>query len=212
MLSQCFLIHSIQFNPWTFSMFQVQNHSFPFFCNPNKTLYLSNRNTTFHKNTFSFYLTSSTKTLNNVLLNKLKNWVDQYKKDIDFRGIGYAPIFTVYQDLFGGVKRVLVDEDEILKRFWVQRGGMEWEDGEKGKRVKIKSENVKHFLSIWSVYTWTTVNIVCHYPERQDLMEELIWSTFIKFNDLWAISKNSRIKLTTLYKFIDKLTYSLNIQ
>jgi hypothetical protein len=63
-----------------------------------------------------------------VLLNKLENWVDQYRKDIDFWGIGSSPIFTVYEDSFGGVKRVLVDEDEILERVRVQRGGNEIED------------------------------------------------------------------------------------
>ncbi|KAI5422026.1 uncharacterized protein LOC127076079 [Lathyrus oleraceus] len=63
-----------------------------------------------------------------VMLNKLENWVDQYSKDIEFWGIGSAPIFTVYEDLLGGVKRVLVDEDEILKRVRVQKGGNEVED------------------------------------------------------------------------------------
>ncbi|XP_045789389.1 uncharacterized protein LOC123884346 [Trifolium pratense] len=63
-----------------------------------------------------------------VLLDKLENWVDQYRKDSDFWGIGSSPIFTVYEDSFGGVKRVLVDEDEILERVRVQRGGNEIED------------------------------------------------------------------------------------
>ncbi|GAU43060.1 hypothetical protein TSUD_350060 [Trifolium subterraneum] len=49
-------------------------------------------------------------------------------KDSDFWGIGSSPIFTVYEDSFGGVKRVLVDEDEILKRIRVQRGGSEIEN------------------------------------------------------------------------------------
>ncbi|XP_061357083.1 uncharacterized protein LOC133301470 [Gastrolobium bilobum] len=60
-----------------------------------------------------------------VLLNKLENWVDQYKKDIEYWGIGYGPIFTVYQDSFGGVKRVSVDEEEILRRNRVQRDVIE---------------------------------------------------------------------------------------
>ncbi|KEH18648.1 embryo defective 1703 protein, putative [Medicago truncatula] len=191
--------------------------SYPFFCNP-RTLYTSNRNTPFHKNTFSFYLTTSTsrkfQTLahfrrptnrrnslrnkllhdhqvsrnhipndpssvssnhveeiddasfveleklhksellgENVLLNKLDNWVDQYRKDIDFWGIGSAPIFTVYQDLFGGVKRVLVDEDEILKRV----GGNDIEDKileakklaremESGENVIAKNSSVAKFI------------------------------------------------------------------
>ncbi|CAK8560677.1 unnamed protein product [Lathyrus sativus] len=63
-----------------------------------------------------------------VFLNKLENWVDQYSKDIEFWGIGSAPIFTVYEDSLGGVKRVLVDEEEILKRVRVQKGVNEIED------------------------------------------------------------------------------------
>jgi len=191
--------------------------SYPFFCNP-ITLYSSNRNTPFHKNTFSFYLATSTsrkfQTLahfrrptnrrnslrnkllhehqvsrihipndpssvsskhveeiddasfveleklqksellgENVLLNKLDNWVDQYKEDIDFWGIGSAPIFTVYQDSFGGVKRVLVDEDEILKRV----SGNEIEDKileakklaremENGENVIARNSSVAKFI------------------------------------------------------------------
>lgn len=51
-----------------------------------------------------------------VLWNKLESWVEQYKKDTEFWGIGTGPVFTVFQDSEGKVKRVLVNEDEILKR------------------------------------------------------------------------------------------------
>ncbi|XP_016463946.1 uncharacterized protein LOC107786946 [Nicotiana tabacum] len=51
-----------------------------------------------------------------VLWNKLESWVEQYKKDTEFWGIGTGPIFTVFQDSEGKVKRVAVNEDEILKR------------------------------------------------------------------------------------------------
>lgn len=51
-----------------------------------------------------------------VLWDKLEGWVEQYKKDIEFWGIGSNPIFTVFQDNNGNVERVLVDEDEILRR------------------------------------------------------------------------------------------------
>ncbi|KAF8032438.1 hypothetical protein BT93_D1378 [Corymbia citriodora subsp. variegata] len=51
-----------------------------------------------------------------VLWSRLENWVDQYKNDLDFWGVGSAPIFTVFQDSDGNVKRVAVDEDEILRR------------------------------------------------------------------------------------------------
>ncbi|OIT07428.1 PREDICTED: uncharacterized protein LOC109210258 [Nicotiana attenuata] len=51
-----------------------------------------------------------------VLWNKLESWVEQYKKDTEFWGIGTGSIFTVFQDSEGKVKRVAVNEDEILKR------------------------------------------------------------------------------------------------
>ncbi|XP_047169806.1 uncharacterized protein LOC124838289 isoform X2 [Vigna umbellata] len=51
-----------------------------------------------------------------VLWNKLDSWVDQYKRDIEYWGVGSGPVFTVYEDSLGGVKRVSVDEEEILKR------------------------------------------------------------------------------------------------
>ncbi|XP_015937679.1 uncharacterized protein LOC107463403 [Arachis duranensis] len=56
-----------------------------------------------------------------VMLNKLENWVEQYKKDFEYWGIGSGSIFTVYEDSNGGVKRVIVDEDEILRRNKVDR-------------------------------------------------------------------------------------------
>ncbi|KAH9731445.1 E3 ubiquitin-protein ligase SINAT3 [Citrus sinensis] len=56
-----------------------------------------------------------------VLSSKLENWTDQYKKDVDYWGIGSGPIFTVFQDSEGTVKKVLVDENEILKRTLVKR-------------------------------------------------------------------------------------------
>ncbi|XWS46237.1 hypothetical protein CRYUN_Cryun14cG0047300 [Craigia yunnanensis] len=59
-----------------------------------------------------------------VLLTKFENWIDQYKKDAEFWGIGSGPIFTVLQDLEENVKEVTVHEDEILKR-------LEFEDMEK---------------------------------------------------------------------------------
>ncbi|KAA8516181.1 hypothetical protein F0562_019360 [Nyssa sinensis] len=51
-----------------------------------------------------------------VLWNKLEGWVDQYKKDSEFWGIGFGPIFTIFQGSDGVVKRVVVDEEEIFRR------------------------------------------------------------------------------------------------
>ncbi|KAK4418510.1 hypothetical protein Salat_2263800 [Sesamum alatum] len=51
-----------------------------------------------------------------VMWNKLESWVEQHKKDMEFWGIGSGPIFTIFQDSEGKVERVVVDEDEILRR------------------------------------------------------------------------------------------------
>nr|GMD61878.1 COP1-interactive protein 1 [Ipomoea batatas] len=55
-----------------------------------------------------------------VMWNKLENWVQQYKKDTEFWGVGTGTIFTVYQDSGGKVERVVVNEDEIFRRSKVQ--------------------------------------------------------------------------------------------
>ncbi|KAG6437779.1 hypothetical protein SASPL_102707 [Salvia splendens] len=51
-----------------------------------------------------------------IMWNKLEGWVEQYKKDSQFWGIGTGPIFSVFQDAEGKVERVVVNEDEILRR------------------------------------------------------------------------------------------------
>ncbi|CAI9764146.1 unnamed protein product [Fraxinus pennsylvanica] len=57
-----------------------------------------------------------------VLWNKLESWVEQYKKDTEMWGIGTGPIFTAFQDTEGKIKRVVVNEDEILRRSQVNPG------------------------------------------------------------------------------------------
>ncbi|KAF9616393.1 hypothetical protein IFM89_029647 [Coptis chinensis] len=51
-----------------------------------------------------------------VMWSKLESWVDQYKKEVEFWGVGSSPIFTVFQDIQGNVKNVVINEDEILRR------------------------------------------------------------------------------------------------
>ncbi|XP_011093847.1 uncharacterized protein LOC105173692 [Sesamum indicum] len=51
-----------------------------------------------------------------IMWKKLESWVEQNKKDMEFWGIGSGPIFTIFQDSEGKVERVVVDEDEILRR------------------------------------------------------------------------------------------------
>ncbi|KAL9245419.1 hypothetical protein vseg_019077 [Gypsophila vaccaria] len=54
---------------------------------------------------------------NSVLRDKLETWVELYRKDIDFWGIGSNPIFIVFRDSSNGkVDKVIVDEGEILRR------------------------------------------------------------------------------------------------
>ncbi|GER48677.1 hypothetical protein STAS_25843 [Striga asiatica] len=51
-----------------------------------------------------------------VLWNKLENWLIQYERDSELWGIGTGPIFTVFQNSDGKVERVIVNEDEIMRR------------------------------------------------------------------------------------------------
>ncbi|WOG86826.1 hypothetical protein DCAR_0206044 [Daucus carota subsp. sativus] len=63
----------------------------------------------FKKESFEIYDDS-------VLSSKLRRWVDQYEADTEFWGIGSGRIFTVFRDSDGKVKRVDVNEEEILRR------------------------------------------------------------------------------------------------
>ncbi|XP_061997177.1 uncharacterized protein LOC133714911 [Rosa rugosa] len=60
-----------------------------------------------------------------VLLRKLESWIEQYKRDSEYWGIGSGQIFTIYQGSDGNVERVLVNEDEILRRSRIERRGLE---------------------------------------------------------------------------------------
>ncbi|KAG9454338.1 hypothetical protein H6P81_007242 [Aristolochia fimbriata] len=51
-----------------------------------------------------------------LLWRKLEDWVGQYKQEAEYWGVGSTPIFTVYQDTSGNIERVVVEEDEIIKR------------------------------------------------------------------------------------------------
>ncbi|KHN06315.1 hypothetical protein glysoja_021153 [Glycine soja] len=77
-----------------------------------------------------------------VLWNKLENWADQYKRDVEYWGVGSGPIFTVYEDSIGGVKRVVVDEDQILKRSKVNMA----REMESGNNVIVRNSSVAKFM------------------------------------------------------------------
>ncbi|OMP08608.1 hypothetical protein COLO4_06282 [Corchorus olitorius] len=76
-----------------------------------------------------------------VLLTKLGSWIDQYKKDAEFWGVGSGPIFTVLQDSEGNVKGVTVNEDEILKR-------LEFEDLEKVNSRVLYAKNLAREMEL----------------------------------------------------------------
>lgn len=70
-----------------------------------------------------------TKIGESIMWNKLESWVEQYKKDSEFWGMGTGPIFTIFQDAEGKVERVVVNEDEIIRRSRVDPlSGNETED------------------------------------------------------------------------------------
>ncbi|KAI5345813.1 PREDICTED: LOC109709874 isoform [Prunus dulcis] len=96
-----------------------------------------------------------------VLLSKLDSWMEQYKRDTEYWGIGSGHIFTVNQDSDGNVKVVSVNEDEILRRSRVER--LELEDSaevnlkilqaeslaremESGKNVIARNSSVAKFV------------------------------------------------------------------
>lgn len=86
-----------------------------------------------------------------VLWNRLENWVDQYKKDIDLWGIGSGPIFTIFQDPNGNVKWVSINEDEILARSQVERVDLDDPSGvnykiSAAKMIAREMENGKNVL------------------------------------------------------------------
>lgn len=59
------------------------------------------------------------------VFSKLENWVEQYKKDTEYWGIGSGPIFTVFMDSDGNVERVSVHEDAISRRSRVEKEELE---------------------------------------------------------------------------------------
>lgn len=59
------------------------------------------------------------------LVIEMEDWLNRYKKDTGYWGIGSGPIFTVFKDLNGNVERVEVNEDEILRRSRVDKGKFE---------------------------------------------------------------------------------------
>ncbi|XP_038682897.1 uncharacterized protein LOC119983305 [Tripterygium wilfordii] len=126
------------------------------------------------------------------LLVKLENWVEQYKKDAEFWGIGPTPIFTVFQGLDGNVERVVVDEDEILSRSPVGSG--EFEDlrevnskilyarslaqkMEKGESVISRNSTIVKFVSSTEKSDFTSTIGVDNVIPRDDTVTKPVSSS-----------------------------------
>lgn len=85
------------------------------------------------------------------LWDRLENWVDMYKEESELWGLGFRPIFTIYQDSDENVVRVFVDEEEIVRRsrvkawsFEEREGAEEFEDvGAKISRARAIAEEIE---------------------------------------------------------------------
>ncbi|KAJ6799464.1 uncharacterized protein M6B38_206890 [Iris pallida] len=85
------------------------------------------------------------------LWDRLENWVDMYKEESELWGLGFRPIFTIYQDSDENVVRVFVDEEEIVRRsrvkawsFEEREGAAEFEDvGAKISRARAIAEEIE---------------------------------------------------------------------
>ncbi|XP_068639420.1 uncharacterized protein [Aristolochia californica] len=88
-----------------------------------------------------------------LLWRKLEDWIDQYKQDAEYWGIGSCPIFTIYQDSNGNIERVAVDEDEIIKRSQIESCSLKLQQVEehdvggvnsKISRAKVVAREIKN--------------------------------------------------------------------
>ena len=154
-----------------------------------------------------------------VLLNELEDWVNQYRKDAEFWGIGSGPIFTIFEDSDGNVERVVVSEDEILRR----SGYGETEDltevnlkishakslareMESGKNVITRNSTVAKFVV--SGEKSGVVNAILNITLPPDFPKKLSrvgFSVFCGFVVVWAVKKlfttgNREVELTSLEK------------
>ncbi|CAK9136904.1 unnamed protein product [Ilex paraguariensis] len=144
------------------------------------------------------------------LWNKLESWVDQYKEDSEFWGIGSGPIFTVYQDSDDNVERVIVNEDEILRRSRIDPllykqneledlGGVNLKishakflakEMENGNNVIQKNSSVAKFIV--SGEKWGVVNAIRGVTRQPGLLAKLSLvgvSMLCGFFVIWAVKR-----------------------
>lgn len=154
-----------------------------------------------------------------VLLNELENWVDQYRKDAEYWGIGSGPIFTIIEDSDGNVERVVVGENEILRR----SGHGELEDlsqvnlkisyakslareMESGKNVIPRNSSIAKFVV--SGEKSGIVNVIRNVtlpPELSKKLSRVGFSVLCGFVVVWAVKKlfttgNRKVEFTSLEK------------
>ncbi|XP_021688220.2 uncharacterized protein LOC110670468 isoform X2 [Hevea brasiliensis] len=156
-----------------------------------------------------------------VLSTKLDKWVLQYNKDTAYWGIGSGPIFTVFHDLKGNIKRVLVHEDEILKRSQVEKRELgdltklnskisyakdlarQMEEG--GNVIPRNSSVAKFVVSREESGFVNAIRDVIPQPEFVPVLSGLAKLTFCFFVAIWALKKlftsgNKEEQLTELEK------------
>ncbi|KAI4355241.1 hypothetical protein L6164_004034 [Bauhinia variegata] len=147
-----------------------------------------------------------------VLLTKLESWVDQYKKDIEYWGVGSGPIFTVYQDSLGKVKKVSVDEGEILRRSQVEQEEINdfpevnkkilsakslAKEMENGKSVIPKNSSIAKFVVQGKESSFVgAIQSVTSQPELLPKLSRVGSRVLFVFVVLWAVKK--------LFSFGDK--------
>lgn len=139
------------------------------------------------------------------LLSKLDKWLDQYSKDTAYWGTGSAPIFTVFHDLEGNVKRVLVNEDEILKRSGNEKrevGDLTEENSkilyakglaremERGGNVIPRNSSVAKFVvdGVESRF-FNRIHGVVHQQEFIPVVSRVGTMVFCGFVAIWAVKK-----------------------
>ncbi|XP_059651232.1 uncharacterized protein LOC132298900 isoform X2 [Cornus florida] len=79
-----------------------------------------------------------------VPLNELEGWARQFIQDSEDWGIGFGPIFYIFQDSHGNVKRAVVNEDEILRRRGIEPSLYKKSEFEDLTEVKSKISHAKN--------------------------------------------------------------------
>ncbi|CAL1398574.1 unnamed protein product [Linum trigynum] len=156
-----------------------------------------------------------------VPLSRLKNWVDQHKHDSAYWGVGSSPIFTVFHDIDGKVRRVSVDENEILERSKIASNELKSSaqvqskisyakelamDMERGRIVSQKNSSVAKFVALGgeSSFRSTIQDVVAH-PRFFPILSRVGKLVLFSLVAAWALkrllhSENKEVKHSALEK------------